>query len=504
MTTKRNTDGSNIELLSTGNHHRVLAGGAELMQVGVGDLYMAGSLSIRDIRFHPAHRLRIAGLMQFWRCFVPPRHPARVAVRGERTAHGLRLCFQPDTRGGVADVKDALEFLPAADSGGWMIEHRCRIVLRKRVQAREIGLVQFPLPNGRPALWWEIDDPNFDGNYGPSVPMKQDWLGVYEPNCGPDTFRKHWRRRVEKFVFQEPSGKVRTIRFHRGLLFSLTKHNRRALPFKRGGFASVLHSDGAGTLYEFVDGQPTFGHLCEWGFDTHFWRLLPGDPDTLVLPKGHVLEARYRIREVPPAAMRRILRGATPIEPTAQEWRQADVPIYEEPVNHFAVSWRDDRAADAWPWIPGVGATWDRRIGRTKPGSLRLDVPLHVMNEGAHWKSVRVGQTNFMNPLVPRARYRLSAYVMTQPSATSSKPSVPSISMTFHQYAGPATFSPEVLPNEVFTGTLRARIQPRRWTKIEAVSAPIRGNIMGVTLGYHLHGGGTAWSDDVVFEKVED
>jgi hypothetical protein len=350
-------DSLQIKLVRVGNDARVADGDSELLRIRGGDLYMGGAMIVGSVRFRANGALRIANLANPWRAFVPKGCPERVSVRGERTPQGLRVHLEPDTHGGVADVACHLEFIPDPASGGWMIEQHCKIVLRRSVRWKDIGVIVFPDENGRPSLWWEIDDPNFDGNYGPSVPMQNDWLGVYEPTCGPDTFRKAWRRKVESFFFRELSGRLRTIRFHRGLLFCLTKQNRRALPFQPKGFAGVRYTDGVGTLYEFVDGKPTFGHICEWGFDTHFWRRIAGAPDMAVAPKGYTLEAKYRMRECSPQAMEKLLRRTQPIEPSQREWQAADVPVYEEPVNHFATSWREDRAGDAWPWIPVAGAT---------------------------------------------------------------------------------------------------------------------------------------------------
>lgn len=495
---------SSICLVSVGNDARVCAGDTELMKITIGDLYMGGEAIIGRIRFRSDGPLRIANLISPWLRFVPKRHPDQVRVSAEEIANGLRLHVAPDTRGGVADVEDSFDFLPDPQSGGWCIEHRCKIVLRRSIDVRQLGVVDMPDEHGRPGFYWEIDDPNFDGNYGPSVPMQNDWLGVYEPTCGPDTFRKHWRRKVERYLFCEPSGRVRSIRFHRGLLFCLPRQNGRALPIKAGGWAGVLHTDGAGTLYEFIDGEATFGHICEYFFDTHFWHRLAVDPARPILPKGHTLRMAYRMREVPSEAMRKLVHNARPIEPTESEWRNhADVPIYEEPVNHFRTSWREDNAGDAWPWVPVAGATWDRKVGRRQPGSLCLERVCKYAERisGGLWEVPRVGAHTLMNPLVPGARYRLSAFARTDRQILPPR-QTPALSITLHKYAGPATFAPEIQPAAVFMGQARAPFEPGRWAKIEVISGPINGHVMGATLGCHFRGEGTAWFDEVRFEKL--
>jgi len=54
----------------------------------------------------------------------------------------------------------------------------------------------------------------------------------------------------------------------------------------------------------------------------------------------------------------------------------------------------------------------------------------------------------------------------------------------------------------VFTGGVAGPVRPGVWTRIEVVTAPIAGNVMGVTLGCHLRGDGTAWFDEIAFEKL--
>jgi len=88
------------------------------------------------------------------------------------------------------------------------------------------------------------------------------------------------------------------------------------------------------------------------------------------------------------------------------------------------------------------------------------------------------------------------------PPAQSFASCSPSVSITLHQYAGPATFAPEMKPNPVFSGRASTPLKPGVWTKLEAVTPPIAGNVLGVTLGCHLDNDGTAWFDDIAFEKL--
>jgi hypothetical protein len=210
--------------------------------------------------------------------------------------------------------------------------------------------------------------------------------------------------------------------------------------------------------------------------------------------------------------MKRILRSAAPLEITPEERRITDrLPIYEEPVNHFATSWTEDPTGNAFAWVPGNGAVWDRKVGRRTPGSLKLTATrIAFCRQEFSWKSYPVGSNSFMNPLVPKARYRLSGYVRVRPADSRSPSMHPGVSITFHKYAGFATFAPEIEPAEVFRGSIAGVLDPQAlrwnpdtWHKIEVVSGPITGNVLSVTLGCHLTGNGEAWFDELKFEKAE-
>lgn len=499
---------SSLRLVTDGNLARVVDGESELAEFANSDIFMAGKFLIRGLRFQPDGKRRISNLLMAWEDFVPVRHPQKADVQAETTTDGLKVLVKPDTQGGVADVEETLEWTPDRENTGWMVDRHCKIRMRTKVKPAEIArysVIKFPDPEGKSALWWQIDDPNFENNFGPAVPMRDDWIGNHEPYTGPDSFRRHWRKGVQLYFYQEPSGKLRTIRFHRGLTFCLTRQNRRAFPIRKGGGAGVLNSDGTGTLYEFTDRRQIYSHICEWGFDVHFFQKIGVNPQSLTVPEGHIFESTYRMREVNADKMKVLLQDAVPLEPSAEEWKLVEnVPIYEEPVNHFRTSWKEDKSADAWAWAPGPGARWDRKVGKTKPGSLHLVVDQPVIREmtyPAYWVSPKIGPTNFMNPLVPRARYRFSGFVRGVSRAMHEGDFRVSLSVEFMTYAGPGTFAQRVLPAEVFTATLAETPKPGKWAPIEVVTGPINGNVLGVILKCELSGHGEAWFDELRFEK---
>jgi hypothetical protein len=505
---------SAVRLERDGNEMAVRAGDLVLMRLRQDDMFWAGQFMLEDVRFHPESPVRMRLMDQCWLGIAGRTSPQHVRVLDEPTARGLRVRLEPELEGPVR-VDDEYEFLPDPDSGGWMIDHACKLTLRRDMRADELGLHMMVTPEGVPTLHWEFDYLIPLYGAGPSVPMKSDWRGVYEPTLavGPDTFRKSWRRAVTHYIVHHTSGKVKTLAFHRGLMCGMKSFYQEGMGVLPGGFAGFVCSDGAAVLLKLKDRTPLNVIICQWANDIHYRRPVPGDPEKLVLRKGHVLEASYRLCEVPAVQTRKLLRGAVPITAGKEDRKlTGNLPVYEEPVNHFRTSWADDPTGNAFSWCPGNGATWDRKVGRKTPGSLKLTATgIGFCYQEFSWKSCPVGSSTFMNPLVPNARYRLSGYVRVRPADPRFPMMQPTVSITFHKHAGFATFAPEIQPAEQFHGSIAGvrnpgaiRWDPDTWYKIEVVSGPITGNVLNAVLGCHLKGSGEAWFDELSFERIEE
>jgi len=134
----------------------VVAGDVVLMRLRQADLFFAGQFMIEDVRFHPRSPARIRILNPCWLGIVPHTTPQRVRVLDEETHRGLRLRLEPESPRSV-HVDDIYEFLPDPESGGWMIDHDCRLTFRRATPAHELGLHVMLDPKGVPTMHWEFD-----------------------------------------------------------------------------------------------------------------------------------------------------------------------------------------------------------------------------------------------------------------------------------------------------------------------------------------------------------
>lgn len=492
-----------FRLEQQGRYYRVMERDTQVMEFCNFDMFMAGYFIIGANVFCPGGPRRICNWIPFWQGFVPPRREVKISMLEGQESERLRIRLQPDDQACICSVRSEMTFTWDPEMGSYAVEHEGWLEFREEVTEDKVGGFHSNAVEGEDTPWhWQWDDPNYENNYGPSVPMQQDWYNQHEPHTGPDTFRAHWQRAVTHFICQEPSGKVRTIRAHRGMIHALPQ-NINCMPLKPGGLVGVRTQDGCGVIYDLLTDQPANAQICGWGFDHHYRQPLPvkdGLPD---LGAGDVLHCHYCIREWPAEKMEQLLADAEPLEPPEEMWSQVDLPIYEEPVCNFQTSWADPLVPDAWPWVPGRGATWDRETGHVSPGSLRLDRHGDFEAE-AEWTTgtTGVGPSFFGNPFIPGERYRLSAWVRVKQHPPYGVPPV-RLGVALHYFKGPSTYG-KPLPLETYWGEAVDRCRGEEWTHISVETPPIDGFCAYVTPLCRLTGPGTAWFDEVRFERIAD
>ncbi|HEY3397031.1 MAG TPA: hypothetical protein VGM19_05155 [Armatimonadota bacterium] len=482
-----------FKLEQEGAHYRVLDGEQPVMEFRNHDMFMGGIFIMGGITFRPGGPRRICNMIPFWEGFIPARREVKVSVLEGQNSDRLHLLIQPDDEGGLAAVHGEITFTWDAELGSYAIEVQGRLELRQPLSEDcPGGLYPMPVAGGGTAWVWQMDDPNYENNYGPAVPMLQDWYNQGEPNTGVDTFRQNWSRAVTHLLSEDEEGTLRTIAAHRGRLFAQPL-NLQLFPVKPSGRTGALLKDGSAVIYQMLTDQPVSSHICEWGFDHHYYHTLP----TVDLPAGHVLECHFRMTEWSPRAIQPLLALAVPLEPAPELLARLEVPIYEEPVCEFHTSWIDEKAADAFPWSPGRGASWDREVGHQKAGSLRLDQD-SIAGQAAEWRVTDVGPSDFMNPLVPGSRYRFSAWVRLEDVPDCPRPYA-TLAVGFKYYKGPGTYSVPVPVEFTLSTPVRTRDE---WVQISVDTPPVDGYAGGTTLVCRLEGVGTAWFDEVRFERL--
>ena len=488
-----------FRLVSDGSHHRVMDGPTQVMEIMNFEMFLSAQTILGGNVFRPGGPRRICNWVPFWEGWIPRGRETRVSVLEGQDSPRLKLLLQPDDRDGHAAVRSEITFGWDAALQSYTVEHEGWLTLRRAVTADDLGsLYPHPLVEGGRAWVWQMDDPNYENNYGPSVPMQQDWYHQYEPQTGPDTFRKHWRRGVSHLLAEDLAGTLRTIAAHRGRLWAQPL-NFNLFPVKPGGRVGAQMTDGCGVIYEILTDGPAAAHICEWGFDHHYYQVLPeknGLPD---LPAGSVLHCHYRITEWSAEDMAGLLSTAQPLAPDPDMLAQVQFPAYEEPVNYFQTSQTDDAAADAWNWVPGCGATWDRTTGRTCPGSLRLEVA-SACEASAEWTMPYCGPGCFMNPFVPYSRYRLSGFVQVDNNGGHGPRATLGIAFRYHK--GPGTYG-VYLPLESHFSPYAPEIARGGWAPICVETPPINGYCSTAILTCRLEGRGVAWFDEVRLERID-
>jgi len=358
-------------------------------------------------------------------------------------------------------------------------------------------------PDGQPGAYLQFADPQPANASGPAVPMTEDWIGQFEPYVGPDGFRKRWRRRYVAILFQDPDGSYAFSDLNKARWYHLTMDNRRARPCHPQGMLYVLKEDGE-ALAGRCRAPSHYHHVCEWGMDFHYWLDLQPYLRGHVLPAGAEIRAETEWRMADAAETAPLVKAARRLELTEQERRRADLPAYEEPENSFTLSALDHM--DAQPWTPGgEGCTWERSGGR-QPGSGCLVVRNSSGVEG-EWQQPRLGPSQWGNPIVPGARYRLSAWVRLDDLVWDGNHPGPQIGVTFSQYNGPAAASP---PTAVPGGWTAPLFDLRRsgcvrevgWTRIEMV-ATAPSYALVACLHLRFVGRGVARFSGVRWERVD-
>jgi len=357
---------------------------------------------------------------------------------------------------------------------------------------------EFPNPDGSPGQYIQFADPLPTCAVGPAVPMQEDWLGVQEPYCGRQGFRKDWQRRYYDILVQTPDGRWLKTKLNRQKLFHLEKFNRRALELKRDGTLYVVRRDKSALKYEF-DVDSLFLHICEWGNDFHFWSDFSRQFKDGRIEKGRTLTYRYRVSDAPAGEVAPLHEQAEEVELTPQEYQRANQPLYEEPVNTFRTSALEP--IDVRAWEPDETGRWEPQVGRREGfGSVALR---HSTMRTSYWRAEGIGPSQWCNPIAPNCRYRLSCYARVADAEGEPQGAGAQVGLVFHHYNGPAAAGARKV--DIHAGFSPAGQAVRdEWTYIELLTDPAPAYALHATLLLRFEGKGTAYFTEVSFERVKE
>jgi hypothetical protein len=254
----------------------------------------------------------------------------------------------------------------------------------------------------------EFDDPLLSGGVGPQVPMTQDWTGLPEPVLGADNYTTRWAKRYLSVAMQTVERGHQRIVFNRIVNGVQQFYNRHALKCVARTPYYYEKTDGRYLRYTPLFDHETGHHICEWGYDMHFYAMLPKAGKGKLLAQGQKIRIQYEIEEVetsevPEAFLKAPAAGLEP-----KEKRLADQPIYEEPVCGFTASAIDH--PDAYGWRGTNGCTWNRTGGR-QAGFGALEIRNGRTPKASEWLFRHFGPSYGANPIPPASRFRVSAWV---------------------------------------------------------------------------------------------
>ena len=408
----------------------------------------------------------------------------------------------------LQQIQERCTFTVCLEEGRFVWTQQLEIAFAKDIdttapEADWISFYRFPHQDGRPGLFLQYADPQPVNASGPAVPMTRDWLFQPEPYVGPESFRLSWQRRYVAIIFQNPDGSFSWSDLNKTKWYHLRLDNRRARPCHANGALYLLKEDGSGLEYR-TDAPSHYHHVCEWGMDFHHWLDVEPFLHGSVIPAGTRLVCATTVRLVGREITEPVLRQAAEITLTTREREIADKPAYEEPENSFTVSGLE--RLDAQVWKPtGEGCRWEK-TGGYHDGCGCLVIENNYSNIGA-WEQPTLGPSQWGNPFLAGAAYRLSAWVRMEEGECDANDPGPQVGITMQQYNGPASSSPFQRIECGWSTPLIDRTKPLpatiAWHYIELIVPQCPSYVLNATLHLRFVGRGTVYFSNVRWEMIE-
>jgi hypothetical protein len=246
-------------------------------------------------------------------------------------------------------------------------------------------------------------------------------------------------------------------------------------------------------VVEICSSETVNAGLCAYMWDAHFgYRVCFNGEDTR-LSSGATYNAQFRLSS--------ILRDEGEAIASSATTRKADelqsIPIYVDGLNTFSESLRENEMrVDVWPWehdqsIPGlVEHEVDRQEGRSDNASLRIQTFQQV---SGGWMATTLGPAFGEQAFENGKKYRLSAFVKTREMVGSAQ-----IGVRLHRAGVGDVFDlnsyDTYYSNHIVTG-------PSEWQRVTVITPEINPAPDRLHLLLEVHGSGTCWFDDVIFER---
>lgn len=441
---------------------------------------------IADARMRPDGPVELATMLTS--CFFGPNVLRNAVDCDVRTPHRITVTIRPEkVDGGLQQlVQESRRITIDYDKSHHRFRYRIDVELDflHDIRGGE-GLRMTPMKvwDGRRCAVVEFDDPLLAGGIGPQVPMTQDWTGLPEPLFGEPQFTKAWTKRYLSVLLESAERGHRRLAFNRTTNSVSQFYNRHILEGAPGAPYYYKRTDGRYLRMTPLFTYRTGHHICEWGYDMHWYAMLPPADDHRLFRKGQHIALSYQIEDVEMDRVPVEFLNADSAELGNAERDLADRPIYQEPVCRFTDSTLD--SPDSYRWHPVGNWTWDRSGGRApNTGALVLMQPDANQRE-CMWTFEYLGPSYAANPIPPSSRFRIGAWIK------ADEPHQVQLRFVTNTHAGPAMFSTR---DPVVTEGMLADDAARDgdWHRIEFVSQPSGPYTLTGSIVFAYAGKGTA------------
>lgn len=338
----------------------------------------------------------------------------------------------------------------------------------------------------------EFEDPLLSGGVGPQVPMTQDWVGMHEPILCDYKFTTDWEKRYFDVAMDTVQRGPRKIIFNREVN-GVQKFFNRTLPVTRAKRPYI---------YRRLDGRylrmtpqfdfPASHHICEWGFDMHWYALLPKAGGGLLFKSGQRVILPYSIEEIEKHEAPADLLSAPIAEIEPHERAACDRPIYEEPACRFTDTALDK--PDQYGWEHQGETRWNRAGGHL-PGTGALEFNHGLSARESMWFFRHWGPSYACNPVPPMSTLEVSAWIRADEADKLA------ISMDVVGYLGPAACSPRA--TQTHTDAARQTIDRRGdWIRVAFTTGPTPTLTLSGTVLFAYRGKGSAAVSGVSIRRL--
>jgi hypothetical protein len=338
----------------------------------------------------------------------------------------------------------------------------------------------------------EFDDPLLSGGVGPQVPMTQDWTGLPEPILAEHCFTTLWEKRFLSVTIDTMERGLRRLVFNRVVNGVQQFFNRYVLATKPGTPYYYQKTDGNYLRMTPSFGYPCGHHICEWGFDMHFYALLPKAGSDTLFNKGQRVILSYQLEDVEGSEVPTAWKNAPDAEIEPDELPLCDLPIYEEPACRFIDSALT--SPDAYCWrLDGQGA-WNKTGGK-EPKTGSLDISHGASAAESTWLFNYFGPSYGANPIPPFSRHRVAAWVKADELDKVT------LTFTLDAHQGPAMYSKRIPVTSTATAE-HIVARDGAWALIEFESEPSGTYTLAGRIAFTYTGKGNASMSGLEVERL--